>query len=133
MKEIKRKSLNFKGKKIFLNLTRYQSNGRLAIFSNTKDEPFCDVTINLPKLDIDSDLDMIVAINEVCKSSGLEKALMKEKIIDSIMYVQPYNYGNYDIAFLNLEKLYEYDPDGFIKHLGDKFVIVNNQEDEMEA
>lgn len=127
---MKRKTLNIDGKEIYLTITRYESNNRLAILAETKEEYYCDVTVNLPECNLD--IETMVAIDSDCKNSGLEEKLIKEGIIDCVLYTMPYNFGEYDIAFMNLEKLYEYDPEGFTKNLGDKFLIVSNDELEVE-
>lgn len=132
MKEnsIKRKTIDYEGEQIFLNICRYENNGRLAIIATTEDEYYCDITINLPEEKLDTD--MLVAIDNNCKDIGLEKKLIEEKIIDGLALVCQYNRGIYDVVWLNLENLYEYDPKGFMKELSDKMVIVDDKEEMIE-
>ena len=126
---MKRKSLRIHGEEIFLNISRYENNNRLAILAQTKEEPYCDVTINLPEINLD--MDSIVAINSDCKYSGLDKELIKENIIESVLSTIQYNWGQYDIAYINIEKLYEFDPEGFEKYINKD--LLKTDEEEAEA
>ena len=96
---------------LFINICTYQSNNRLAIDCGTEEEPYADITINLPNTFIDSI--NIGFIDSVTKDCGLEKALLDEGIIKEIICNQPYNYGNYDCVSFDMKKLKEYDPEGF--------------------
>ncbi len=48
-----RKTLKFKGKEIFLEVSQYKNNGRIAILAYTEEEFYSDITINLPGMCID--------------------------------------------------------------------------------
>lgn len=127
---MERRTIKFNGEEIYLKVGRYKENNRLAIQAYTKDESFCDVSVNLSKYDLD--IDTLIAIDGDCKMSGFEEKLIEENIIDSILFKVPYNYGIYDIAFLNLDRLFEYDPEGCSKHLYSSLIKVK-EEEEMEA
>lgn len=116
------------GEEIFLIISRYENNNRLAILAQTKEEPYCDVTINLPEINLD--MDSIVAINSDCKYSGLDKELIKENIIESVLSTIQYNWGQYDIAYINIEKLYEFDPEGFEKYINKDLLKADEEEAE---
>lgn len=78
----KRKTVKFKGENLFLDVSSYRDNGRLAIIACTEDEIYADVTINLP--------DMLTCentgfINAITASCGLEEKLVKEGIITTIL------------------------------------------------
>ena len=81
-----------------------------------------------PKLETER----LVAIDSLCKSIGLEKKLIDEKIIARVVANIQDNFETYDIVYLNLEKLYEYDPKGFMKELGDSMLVIEDEEMEAE-
>lgn len=101
-----KKYIKFKGDKINLVVLNYSENGRLAILAESQGEPYSDVTINLSDIELENN---VVAINSICKSCGLEQKLIDEGIIEKIVKPIKYNYGVYDIAIINMEKLKEYD------------------------
>lgn len=109
-----KKSLKFNGEQLFLNIGCY-SNGRIAITCDTSEEPFSDITINLPNKYLNGINQCY--IDELSKAIGLEELLIKENIIERVNYIQSYNMGNYDCVDLNLKKLKEYDPVGFSNFL----------------
>ena len=91
-----RKTLKFKGENLFIEVSQYRSNGRIAILSYTEEEPYSDITINLTGMCLDEDEG---AINSLAKSCGLEKALIKNGIIkedgsdiENIPYKETNNY-----------------------------------------
>lgn len=108
-----RKTLRFKGEKLFLEVAQYQSNMNLAITAYTEEEPYGDITINLPGMCVYEDEGFI---NSYTKSGGLEKALIDKGIIKEVQSTCKYNYGEYDLVTFNLEKLKEYDPEGVEKY-----------------
>ncbi len=108
-----RKTLRFKGEKLFLEVAQYQSNMNLAITAYTEEEPYGDITINLPGMCVYEDEGFI---NSYTKSGGLEKALIDKGIIKEVQSTCKYNYGEYDLVTFDLEKLKEYDPDGVEKY-----------------
>ena len=101
-----RKTLNFDGDKLFLEVSQYRSNMNLAIVAYTEEEPYGDITINLPGMWLEDNEGFI---NSYTKSGGLEKALIEKG-------THKYNYGEYDLVTFDLEKLKEYDPDGVEKY-----------------
>lgn len=108
-----RKTLRFKGEKLFLEVAQYQSNMNLAITAYTEEEPYGDITINLPGMCVYEDEGFI---NSYTKSGGLEKALIDKGIIKEVQSTCKYNYGEYDLVTFDLEKLKEYDTDGVEKY-----------------
>lgn len=108
--KIERKNLKFKNHNLYLMVSSYL-NGRLAILCETKNEPYCDITVNLADVPLMDD--SYGFIDELAKDCGLEKALIDNKIISHVLHPVQYNYGRYDLVQFNLEKLKEYDPLGF--------------------
>ena len=113
MDEKERKSLKFKDNNLFIQVTQYRSNGNLAILAYTDEEPYGDITINLPGYSIDEDEGII---NAITKDSGLEQKLIDEGIIKEIITTVNYNMGKYDFVVFDMEKLKEYDPKGMEKY-----------------
>lgn len=108
-----RKTLKFKDNELFLKVGQYRSNDNLAITAYTEEEPYGDITINLPGFFLDSDT---AFINELTKDSGLEKKLIKEGVIKEIVGTVKYNYGTYEQVIFNMKELKEYDPEGMEKY-----------------
>lgn len=112
---MRRKTIKFKNGRVYLGLDRYRNNERLAIFIQNRNGTYLDdVTINLS--DIQLPKNKLVAINANCKNSGLEQALIEAGIIKGISYMTPYNYQVYDVVEINIEKLKEYDPEGYAEY-----------------
>lgn len=120
-----RKTLKFKGENLFIEVSQYRSNGRIAILAYTEEEPYSDITINLPGFCLDANEG---AIDSLAKSCGLEKALIKKGIIKEVYGTAKYNMGTYDIVAFDLEELRKYDPEG-IKKLEES---LEQDEEEME-
>lgn len=125
MDEKQRKTLKFKGENLTLQVSQYRSNGRIAILAYTEEEPYSDITINLPEFCLDANEG---AIDSLTKSCGLEKALIKNGIIKEVYGTARYNMGTYDIVAFDLEELRKYDPEG-IKKLKES---LEQDEEEME-
>ena len=125
MDEKQRKTLKFKGENLTLQVSQYRSNGRIAILAYTEEEPYSDITINLPGFCLDANEG---AIDSLAKSCGLEKALIKKGIIKEVYGTAKYNMGTYDIVAFDLEELRKYDPEG-IKKLEES---LEQDEEEME-
>lgn len=120
-----RKALKFKGENLFIEVSQYRSNGRIAILSYTEEEPYSDITINLPGMCLDEDEG---AINSLAKSCGLEKALIKNGIIKEVYGTAKYNMGTYDIVAFDIEELRKYDPEG-VKNFEE---VLQQDEEEIE-
>lgn len=113
--KIKRKTIKFKGEELFLDVTQYRDNNRLAIICTTKDELYCDLTINLSVSFFLMDMNEAF-ISDMAKSCGLEKKLLEAGVIKKVICVQPYNYGRYDLVSFDMKKLREFDPIGLDKY-----------------
>lgn len=113
MDEKERKTLKFKKNNLFIQVTQYRNNGNLAILAYTDEEPYGDITINLPGYSIDEDEGII---NAITKDSGLEQKLIDEGIIKEVITTVNYNMGKYDFVVFDMEKLKEYDPKGMQKY-----------------
>lgn len=109
MDEKQRKTLKFKGKDLLIQVSQYRNNGNLAILSYMEEEPYSNITINLPGMLLDYDEGFIDSMAKTC---GLEKKLIKEGIIKEVYGSFKYNLGRYDRVAFNMEKLKEYDPKG---------------------
>lgn len=71
-----RKTLIFKGKELFLDVSQYRNNMNLAIVAYTEEDTYGDITINLPGMWLEDNEGFI---NSYTKSGGLEKALIKKR------------------------------------------------------
>lgn len=78
----KRKTITFDGEKLFLDVSSYRNNGRLAVIAYTEDELYSDITINLSNLYVSEDR---AFISDDAKSCGLEEKLVKLGIIKYVL------------------------------------------------
>lgn len=113
MDEKQRKTLKFKGKDLFLQVSQYRNNGNLAIISYMEEEPYSNITINLPGMLLDYDEGFI---DSTAKTCGIERKLIKEGIIKEVYGSFQYNLGRYDRVSFDMNKLKEYDPEGIKKY-----------------
>lgn len=104
-----KKTLNFEGEELFLEVSEYLNTGNLAILAYTKEEFYGDITINLTGYSIDMDEGFI---NTLTKDLGLEKRMIQEGIIKKVITKARYNMGEYDLVKFDIEKLKEYDSTG---------------------
>ena len=91
----------------------YADNDRLCLMLENE-EGYCAITTNilpLPTKNIE-----YVFINDLCKHSGLEELLINEGFLTRIDAI-PFNYEVLDFVKVDLDKIKEYDPDGFKEFL----------------
>ena len=123
---MKEKTFKFDGENISLEVSRYANNDRLAILAYAEDEPYADITINLPAYSVEEDEGFIDAL---AKDTGLEKKLIEEGIIKQVITSVNYNMGKYDCVVFDIEKLKEYDSVGVKEYLDS---TAEEDEEEME-
>lgn len=107
------KKLKFDNEKLILKIGSYESNGKLAILAFTSEEPYADITINLPGFYLKRNEGFIDSITKDC---GLEQKLLEEGIIEKIVKKVKYNFQEYDLAVFNMDKLNEYDSVGMSEY-----------------
>lgn len=107
--EQKVRTLDFKGKKLFMDVYQYRNNDRLGIYAYTRKEPYGMVTTNLSGMAIKKNEGFIESF---AKDSGLEQKLIDEGIIKKVKKTVKYNMEKYDLAVFDMEKLKEFDPSG---------------------
>ncbi len=120
----KKKTIKFKEYELFLQVSQYRNTGNLALLAYTEEEPYGDITINLPGYSVDEDEGFI---NSITKDSGLEQQLIKEGIIEEVITTVKYNMGEYDLVAFDMKKLKEYDPKGI-----EEYENLIEDEEEME-
>jgi len=76
---------------------------------NRRGDLFEDITINLPGI-FGLDKNQIFLSTNIPEK--IKKSLLDKKIIGETIYIQPYNYGNYELVNVNLDVLKEYDKEG---------------------
>lgn len=103
---MKAKTFKFDGENLSLQISRYANNDRLAILAFTQDEPYADITINLPAYSVEKNEGFIDAL---AKDTGLEQKLIDKGIIKEVITTVNYNMGKYDCVSFDMEKLKEYD------------------------
>lgn len=107
------KNFKFKNHNLYLKIGNYSNNNRLAVLCYTNnDEPFTDITINLSNIFLNCiDEAFIDPINKDC---GLYQFLIENGFINKVIKSDvPYNMGHYDLVKFDLEKLKEYDLEGY--------------------
>ena len=95
---------------LYLIVGCYSNNKRLYLGIETEEELVNDITINLT--DIDLYFKDAVFLNSDL-SNELKDILKKNGILGEYYCTQQYNMGQYDCYMINLEKLKEYDPEGY--------------------
>ncbi len=100
----------FNNEELYLRISKYRNNNRIYIGIETKEEPYADLTINLPDMMIPSREYVFVSgdISEELKDFLKEKGL----ILDTFGTYH-YNYGRYDMVEISFEKLKELNPKEF--------------------
>ena len=106
---IENKSFNLNGEELRIRIGTYP-NDRLGIICETLEEPYSDITINLPDKYIEN-IDEVF-LDPLIKEFGLQDKLIQLGIIKEILCKEKYNYGYYELAKVDMEKLREYDPNG---------------------
>ena len=105
------KFIKYNSQDLRLIVSNYYNNKRLYLGLERKDyEDYCDVTHNL---DLLSNLGKDIVYLDSSLSKQLKSLLKRKGIIEEIVGEMPYNLGMYEIAKVNLEKIKEYDKDGF--------------------
>ncbi len=112
MENKQRKTIKFEGEEIFIEVSQYDVNDRIALLAYTNKEPYSDITINLPEINIENDEGFIAPIAKDC---GIEEKLIKEKIIKKINKTIMCNMEKYDLVKFDLEELRKYDSKGIKK------------------
>ena len=112
MENKQRKTIKFEGEEIFIEVSQYDVNDRIALLAYTNKESYSNITINLPKINIKNDEGFITPIAKNC---GIEEKLIKEKIIKKINKTIMYNMEKYDLVKFDLEELRKYDSKGIEK------------------
>ena len=112
------KNFKFKDYELFFEIGTYTYNNRLAVLCHTEDEPFSDITINLPEIHLNS-IDE-ACIDPMCKDCGLYQALIDNGVINEVIREKvPYNMGKYDLVRFDMNKLKEFDPKGYEEYLNE--------------
>ncbi len=105
------KFIKYNSQDLRLIVSNYYNNKRLYLGLERKDyEDYWDVTHNL---DLSSNLGKDIVYLDSSLSKQLKSLLKRKGIIEEIVGEMPYNLGMYEIAKVNLEKIKEYDKDGF--------------------
>lgn len=101
-----------------LKIYSYTDNNRLAILLyNEEGELFNDLTINLSNMFI-SDIDEGFIDDFInSKEFDIVKILKRENVIVYSYGLMNYNYGRYEYVKFNLDKLKEYDNEGYNNYM----------------
>ena len=106
--------IKYNGIDLYLVVAGYLNNGRLYLGLEDQDgENEVDITINLD--DIPEIGDMVVFLNGDI-SDDLKIKLRDAGLISNPIQQMPYNYGIYDVVFVNRNKLKEFDEKGYEKY-----------------
>ncbi len=100
----------FNGEKLYLTVGRYRNNNTLYLGLNTdKGESYSDITINLSERKLSDNIAYLT--NDM---SNELKAFVKNKgIISEPLSFVVHNLGEYEVVYVNLDKVKEYDPKGY--------------------
>ncbi len=100
----------FNEEKLYLTVGRYRNNNTLYLGLNTdKGESYSDITINLSERKLSDNIAYLT--NDM---SNELKAFVKNKgIISEPLSFVVHNLGEYEVVYVNLDKVKEYDPKGY--------------------
>lgn len=100
----------YKHEKLFLNVGRYRNNNSLYLGLTTSNgEPFSDITINISDQKLSDNIAYLT--NDMSKELKVflrEKGLISEPVI-----FMKHNLGEYEMVYVDLNKIKEYDPKGY--------------------
>lgn len=120
------KKIKIGNKKFEIKVAQYTDNDRLYLGLYDKNGWYNDITINLPNAPELTNRQIFLSNN---LSKEEKEALVNEGVITETMAYAPYNMSSYDVAFVDFNKLLEYDrsaTEGFLKNRG----IELNKEEE---
>lgn len=100
----------FNNEELYLRISKYRNNNRIYIGLETKEEPYADLTINLPDMMIPS-REFVFISGDI--SNDLKDFLKEKGLILETFGTYQYNYGRYDMVEINFEKLKELNPQEF--------------------
>jgi len=130
------KKIKIGNKNYEIKVAQYADNGRLYLGLYNKYGWYNDITINLSDAPELTNRQIFLS-NNLTKEE--RKALFNDGVITETMAYVPYNMSSYDVAFVDFNKLLEYDKsatEGFLKNRGIKLEQEDdntlNQDTEME-
>lgn len=107
---MKDKQIEYKNNKYNIKILSYKNNDRLCLKLMKDNECELDITINLNFLPSNSK--EYIYINDICKETGLEEILLKQRLIEKVMTINC-NYQILDLVKIDLDLLKEYDKAGY--------------------
>lgn len=96
---------NSSGEELYLTIGKYTNNDRLYIGLESDDEPYCDITINLPEAETPSQESVFLS-NDI--PQGVYDKLIKKGMISDVLWQEQYNMGTYDMVQIFPESFKEY-------------------------
>lgn len=96
---------NSSGEELYLTMGKYTNNDRLYIGLETIDEPYCDITINLPEAETPTQESVFLS-NDIPQE--VYDKLIKDGMISNILWQEQYNMGTYDMVQIFPETFKEY-------------------------
>lgn len=117
------KTINSKYGNLILKIYSY-TNNRIAILLYTEDgELFDDLTINLPDFVIQNNSEVFLNSSINSNEFDVVDVLKKEKVISESYGFRNYNMGQYEYVKLDLEKLKEFDEEGYNTYIANEEVV----------
>ncbi len=106
---MKEKIGTYDNQDMYLQVCNYTNNKRLYMGLVTEEEPYSDITINLPDVGISEGY--VYLSNDI--DDNLKQFLIDNKVIsDTIVYMK-YNYGEYRMVKWNKDTVKRLDPNGY--------------------
>lgn len=95
----------FDGNKLYLTVGRYRNNNSMYLGLDKKDgENYCDITINISDKKINDNIAYLS--NDMSKE--LKDFLREKKLISEPILFMKHNYGEYEMVYVDLDKVKEY-------------------------
>ena len=125
---MKRKTIEFRGQKTYINVGVYKESARLHIWASTQSGEKYEVTKDIPASLLYPGASIVVSIE--CRETGLQQKLKEAEILMGNVGYCGYNRKAYEILLFFFFLLREYDPENF----DSLFEIIRlEDEEEMEA
>lgn len=106
-----KKSLGkYNDNELYLTVAKYGNNDRVYLGLEDEEGLYADITINLSDALIETGNTIFLSSHV---DNDLQEFLIEKGIIEEPYNVIQYNMGRYPVTRFNMDKVKEYDPDGF--------------------
>lgn len=96
---------------LYLTVANYQNNSRMYLgLEDVNHDPYADITVNLPYT---NEISKNIVYLNTDMSNELKETLRKSNLFGDTLMYQPYNYGNFEVVEVNIDKVKELCPEEY--------------------